>query len=236
MPSMIDATPIVQLTRRGTIWHEHHPGLPRLAEEFRDRQSIRLPALIEPALVDLVWRGLERGAFEERRHEEAATELYMPPNVCTDMLHFLVNDRTLFRLVEYLSGVAPIRIFTGRVYRNLPARHAAPWHDDTIEHRQVGMSLNISDGVYEGGLFEIRDRATARVLNSIANTGLGDAILFRISPALEHRVTAVDGRQPKTAFAGWFSTAPDYFEALRANLQERLRASAPLRTTPASRS
>lgn len=40
------------------------------------------------------------------------------------------------------------------------------------------------------------------------NTGPGDAALFRIDPALQHRATAVT-RGTKTAFAGWFrSEAP----------------------------
>lgn len=35
-------------------------------------------------------------------------------------------------------------------------------------------------------------------------TGPGDAICFEIAPDLEHMVTAVEGINPKTAFAGWF--------------------------------
>jgi hypothetical protein len=38
----------------------------------------------------------------------------------------------------------------------------------------------------------------------VNNTGFGDAILFRISKDLEHRVTEVVGEVAKTAYAGWF--------------------------------
>ena len=52
----------------------------------------------------------------------------------------------------------------------------------------------------------MRKQGSKRLLVQIANTGLGDAMLFRISGNLEHRVTEVTGDQPKTAFAGWFQS------------------------------
>lgn len=47
------------------------------------------------------------------------------------------------------------------------------------------------------------------------NTGLGDALIFRISGELKHRVAPMEGDEAKTAFAGWFrSDLPDFFDAL----------------------
>jgi len=43
---------------------------------------------------------------------------------------------------------------------------------------------------------------------SIANTGPGDAIVFRIDGALEHMVTPVSGAVSKIAWAGWFAREP----------------------------
>ena len=226
--------PILQLTRRGLIWDETQAE--RVIDQFHHRQSLLLPALLEQALVDVIQRGIERAEFEERRHEAFATELCMRHHDCLDLLHFLVNDQRLFQLVARVAGSLPVRIFVGRIYRHLPARHAATWHNDTLCDREIGMSVNLGAGPFQGGTFEIRQVETGRVLNAIANVGLGDAILFRISEKLEHRVTAVEGSIPKTAFAGWFSTAPDYVAALRSNLPGTLRASAPLQATPAPRS
>jgi hypothetical protein len=83
--------------------------------------------------------------------------------------------------------------------------------------REIGMSVNLSADVYEGGVFEIRDAESERALASIANVGFGDAILFRVASTLEHRVTDVRGARPKTAFAGWFRTKFDYLATLRRN-------------------
>src|SRR5438552_16205534 len=104
----------------------------------------------------------------------------------------------MYRLVEDVSGCRPISFFFGRVYRRLPdLAHHDSWHSDLVEGRQIGMSLNLSARPYEGGIFEIREAATERRLAAIANVGPGDAILFRIDPALEHRVTDVRGVAPK---------------------------------------
>jgi hypothetical protein len=53
-------------------------------------------------------------------------------------------------------------------------------------------------------------------LQEVTNTGLGDAIVFRLSDDLQHRINEVRGAQPKTAFAGWFRSDPALRTKLRA--------------------
>jgi len=53
-------------------------------------------------------------------------------------------------------------------------------------------------------LLQIREARSKRILHEIANTGPGDAVLFRVDPGLEHRITPVTGSISKTALAGWF--------------------------------
>jgi hypothetical protein len=70
-------------------------------------------------------------------------------------------------------------------------------------------------------LFLLRERRSTRMLAQIANTGLGDALIFRISHQLQHRISGLEGDQPKTAFAGWFRPdLPDLFEELRGNFRK----------------
>jgi hypothetical protein len=52
------------------------------------------------------------------------------------------------------------------------------------------------------------------VLREIANTGRGDAFLFRISEAYVHQVKPVQGTAHKTAFAGWFRATPTFAQLL----------------------
>ena len=96
--------------------------------------------------------------------------------------------------------------------------HHDKWHSDDNESRLVGMSVNLSARLFRGGLFLLRDRQSGLTLAEVANTRLGDAVILRISRDLEHRISDLEGDEPKTAFAGWFDTAgPEWFEELQAN-------------------
>jgi predicted 2-oxoglutarate/Fe(II)-dependent dioxygenase YbiX len=76
-----------------------------------------------------------------------------------------------------------------------------------IQNRRVAMSVNLEPAPYEGGVLQIRRRENEAIIAEVENVGAGDAILFRIDAALQHRVTAVTSGV-KTAFAGWFRSAP----------------------------
>jgi 2OG-Fe(II) oxygenase superfamily len=200
--------PVLQLTRDGAEWRAGEDAVSDLRRDFTRRHCVRLPALIEPVLLARLQAEIARTAFHEREHPGIARELCMEqPGTCAGMLHFAVNDDRMFRLVEDVSGCRPIRRFSGRVYRrHAGGAHYDSWHNDVLGQRQIGMSVNLSTEVYEGGVFEIRDTGSLTTLGSIANIGFGDAILFRIAPALEHRVSEVRGTAAKTALAGWFGS------------------------------
>jgi 2OG-Fe(II) oxygenase superfamily len=206
---------VIQMTRRGAVSND--ADLAALRHAFAQQQCARLNGFLEPALVDEIRIQIERGEFREFAHGSLATELRLETGICTGLLHFLTNEPQLFRLVESVSGCTGIRSFAGRVYRRFPGgRHYDNWHGDVADARRlIGMSVNLSTDVYEGGVFEIREVETERLLASLPNTGFGDAILFRLSDSLEHRVSDVRGAFPKTAFAGWFFADLDFDNVLR---------------------
>jgi hypothetical protein len=210
--------PILQLTSRGAVAQAAPEALAALADSFRGARCVRLPRLIEPALLSRIHTAIERSAFVERHHGAIASELCMERNTTLGLLHFLANDAAVFDLVSRVAGVAGIRSFGGRVYRRVPATaHHDSWHSDVHPDRRVGMSINLSPAPFDGGVFEIRDEATERAVGALANTGPGDALLFAIDDGLEHRVTPVTGTAAKTAFAGWFGTTQDYLGTLAAD-------------------
>ena len=92
--------------------------------------------------------------------------------------------------------------------------HYDSWHDDLIEHRIIAMSINLSTEIYSGGLLQIRNRNSEEIIQEVANVGFGDAIVFRLANSLQHRITNVEGIVPKTAFAGWFRSQPDFLSFL----------------------
>lgn len=210
------AAPWLQLTSRGAVAPPSAAAAAALGDEFRVKQCVRIPSLVEPVLLSTIQQRIERAAFAERAHGTIASELWMEGNACLGLLYFLVNDPVVFRYVERVTGVQPITFFSGRVYRRLPGgHHHDSWHTDVHPDRRIGMSVNLSTAAYEGGVFEIREDDAPVPLGSIANVGAGDAILFRIADGLEHRVTDLQGDVAKTAFAGWFGATHDFHAALR---------------------
>jgi hypothetical protein len=195
--------PVIQVTRRGTVIND--ADVAALRRAFAERHCAKLTGLLDPGLAGEVRAQVERGTFQEYGHGSIARELRLDAGVATGLLHFLTNDPRLFRLVESVSGCTGIGAFAGRVYRRLAGGpHYVDWHDDLDGRRLVGMSINLSADAYEGGVLEIRDAVTQRSLAALPNVGFGDAIVFRLSDAIQHRVSEVRGAVPKTAFAGWF--------------------------------
>jgi 2OG-Fe(II) oxygenase superfamily len=203
----------IRITRAGTEATLSEADVRAMRESFDSSHCIRLPGLIAADLLAVLLERITRARFEERVHDgiQSNRELWMTEPCLTGVLHVLGNSRPLCELVETVSGRGPIRSFAGRVYRVVPGcGHHDAWHDDMVGDRVVAMSVNLSAEPFEGGVLQIRERATRRIVHEIANTGPGDAIVFRLSSALEHRITEIRGRGAKTAFAGWFRSVPGH--------------------------
>jgi hypothetical protein len=187
------------------------PPASELREEFEQHHWVRIPRFVGGLRLERVRREIEGGDFEVLEHGGLKTELCMPATApAYPLLYFLTNDPGLFERVREITGCGRIGCFAGRIYRMLPGPAGEDsWHNDLIEGRMVAVSVNLSEAPYAGGLLEIRDADSKEVLQRVPNTGPGDAIMFRIDPALQHRVTAVEGDAPKTAYAGWFCSQPE---------------------------
>jgi hypothetical protein len=61
------------------------------------------------------------------------------------------------------------------------------------------------------------------ILHEVANIGIGDAIIFRISSCLEHRVSPIEGAVPRTSYAGFFQSEPVFLSLLKSQLPESPR-------------
>jgi len=228
---------VFRLTRAGATAVPDAAEIARLRGVFEREHCVLLPGLFDPDLVRRILPRVERGPFETFLHEEhdgdvtfrIKTELCLQDPATVSLLNLVPNDPRFFEVVEAITGCGHIGCFHGRVYRMLPGGdHHDSWHDDVFEHRLVSMSVNLSPERFQGGALRIREGRTGRVLHEVANTGLGDAILFRIAPGLEHRVADVEGTVPKTAYAGWFESEPDFSAWVR----QRARTQTPSGSGP----
>ena len=192
----------MQLTRNGVAGTvEVEP----LAYEFGQLHTFRLRNLIAPELMKLLQERIAKSGWETKGHQGIGVEVIPEDPLPINILNFAANAPAFLDVVRRITGYGEIIGFGGRVYRLATSEHYDSWHDDLAgESRLVGMSVNLSPVPYDGGVFRLRARGTEDVLRELPNTGLGDAIFFRISPELQHMVTPIIGAAPKTAFAGWF--------------------------------
>jgi len=186
--------------------------LAALRAEYDAQQSVTLRRFLEPALRSWIHRRLMTAAWDRVVHEDLdppSIDLKLADPLVEGTIHALLQDENLFAAVRAITGCGPIGMYAFRVYRmDAGAGHTDSWHGDNDGNRMVTLSVNVGSEPFDGGELRIRDRATRRIIHRVHNTGPGDAILFRIDPALEHCVEEVRGPVPKYAVAGWFQKGP----------------------------
>jgi len=185
--------------------------------EFARRHLIRIPQFLGADLLDLLLALIDRAPFVTRVHRAVhATDAAVQDPHINSTLFFVMNDLALLSLVEELTGVEGLGSLQPVVYKIVPRQgHADHWHDDMDGNRMVGLSINLGREPFDGGVLEVRRREDGVVVHGERNTGLGDAMLFRISPELEHRVSEVTGTTPRIALTGWFVRTPVYRDVAR---------------------
>src|ERR1041385_2731652 len=207
---------MLQLTRSMFVCTETPDSLSSMRCTFDEQHALRLPRFLEPDLLAYVHQSIRAASFYERDHEDIAREACMCDNPMLALLCLIMNDTRLFDVIRRITGCAPIGYFNGRIYAfAADANHFDQWHSDTIDDRRIGISINMSEGLFEGGVFELRHADAEATHWSIANTGSADAILFRIGDDLLHRVTPVIGPVPRVAYAGWFQGRGDLLSLLK---------------------
>ena len=198
------------LARNGLKFTGSQNELAALHAEFDRQHLIHLPGFLEPALLKLIQDALTRTAFQPR-NQVTGTELRTVDTTSYYALELLMNSPAVLTLFRQVTGCGNITCFNGRIYRRLPSpEYDQRWHTDVEEGgRLVAVSINLSDDIYSGGVLQIRSATSKQILCEAPNTGFGDALIFKLDPNLEHRITPVEGDLPKTAMAGWFKSKPE---------------------------
>ncbi|MFO0548680.1 MAG: 2OG-Fe(II) oxygenase [Polyangiaceae bacterium] len=204
----------------------HMPSLPTgwdldaARAAYQAQGWVKLPGFFGSELVSAVLDGLATGTFEPRSHGQFGSEVCLAASPLLERLERMMNDESTRRFADELTGAGPFGCFQGRIYRIVPGRgHGDGWHTDMVAGRMVAVSVNLSEHPYRGGVLRIRRAGETELLAEVPNLGLGDAVLFRLSHGLEHRISDIEGEEPKTAYAGWFRVRPEYADiaAGRAN-------------------
>ena len=204
--------PLVRLTRRGASAIDSPVDVAAARIAFERQHAVHLPELLDRDLLHFVQRQIEIDGFRERVHDalpDRPVDLVLNPSCASAALLLAANDVAFLELARLVTGRAEIQSFLGTIHRRLShAAHACAWHDDLVDGRVAALTINLGPEPYQGGVLQIRREADGEIVYEHAVTGAGDAILFKLDPAIEHRVTEPTGRAARTVFTGWFRTEP----------------------------
>jgi hypothetical protein len=219
----------MKISRRG--FTDDKAAVERAQDEFALKQCAVLAEFLDGDLAERFTRELDEESYAPKIHHasnnrEFARDLtFTSTSPVLHALRLLLNNQEIFAVIRQVTGCAPIGCFSGRVYRNPPSpEYRLDWHDDMqVKNRLIGLSISLTPGSLDGGLFRLRRKSTGDILGEVAHSRPGDAHIFRIDPAVEHCVTPVQGELPRTAFAGWFQSSPDletFFRSMFADAPE----------------
>jgi hypothetical protein len=187
----------------------------RLRLEFAETGCALMPGFLAPDIVRPLMEWVKSARFEETQETDHhrgvfGTTLAAPgTEPALFLLKFILNRKDLYRFSEEVTGCERIANFHGRLHRTVAntSQHI-DWHQDLVEGRTLGISINLSSEVYTGGVFEIRDPGR-RVTAAVRRGDPGDACLFRIDRGWQHRLTTVESGC-RTVGVGWFRTTPEW--------------------------
>ncbi len=180
-----------------------------LIEEFDLNKCVIIPSLIDEIVLKKVIPDSENIDFRDKLESDNDGKfgkiLAIPYNeTALKKFNFIFNSMELFRYLELISGCAKIDNFTGRIHKSESScGHYIDWHGDNSDNRMIAMTICLSTTKYKGGHFQLRYKNDTTNLLDIGQLNFGDAILFKISPDLEHRLTEVTEGE-RLVGVGWF--------------------------------
>jgi hypothetical protein len=208
---------MLQLSSRSVVTSLSGAEFERFRCDWRKNHLVVLPQFFDTALLELVRAHVRGAEFFDNRHPASGRETTMKKDRIIWQLDFLMNTAALLQQIEAITGCGPLRYFQGRVYQLTPGTDQGhDWHDDFAHHRRLGVSVNLSERVFAGGVLQLRDDRTKATLAEISNTGAGDCVIFRLGDDIEHRVLPVTGAVARQAYAGWFHDGPTQLDRLAA--------------------
>jgi hypothetical protein len=205
---------MIQIGPSGPVRKADEAEWARARQKFAFYHHLRLPGFLEPSFLSQIQDQLRTACFVEKRHGDIATELTCFDSPAGDALLFLFNDPRLIQWIMDITAIAKVGCFIGRLYRMTPQSHHDTWHSDVGAFRLLAMSVNVCEEPHRGGDLLLRGANRPESEQRIQNLVPGDAVIFRVDPALEHRITNVEPGPPKTAWAGWFCSEPTFMDVL----------------------
>jgi hypothetical protein len=181
----------------------------KLQEEFEKSKCIYLPNLIEENSLRRLLEKIEKITFETKLEADGQYKfgkiLFIPQEEpIIFIFNMIFNDQELFDFLQTITKSKKINNFNGRIHRSVGLQdHEIDWHGDNADNRLLAMTISLGIDQYTGGFLQIREKVSKNILDEFGQLNAGDAIIFQISPDLEHRLTKVESGT-RTVGVGWF--------------------------------
>ena len=168
---------------------------------FENQLALVISNIIDPSCMTKLHNLLapcEFDGYEVKRGQK---------DLAGQMITFLLSRPLLYRRLELMTGCGTLDSVFGRITcltagSDLKLR----WHDDlkiNPRHR-LAITINLSTDNYTGGIFKLRKKNSNELSFSYQHNVKGDALIFKVDHALEHRVTPLTAGGPRIVWAGWF--------------------------------
>lgn len=181
----------------------------RVIRAFSEAHALVLPSALDASLLQTILRVCVRGPFVPEQIGAIGWRTIEQRDLAGQALRFALQRPEFLRWLESIAGCDTLRHLTGFVAEMAAGTgQGLGWHDDRNEGglgRRLAVTVHLSDASYEGGWFELREKATQRILVRVGALPPGSVMLFRVDQRLTHRVTEVTGGGPRRVFAGWLS-------------------------------
>ena len=188
------------ITLPTTDWSELH-------DTFASRHCVQFKDFIASPLLGELTEQIALAKFGAMYHDPLGIDYSMDFGPTQAMLHYLITDERLLATVERIANIPPCTLdrFTGRVYRMIKNRDRDGYHDDVhlLDRRLVAISVSMTREPCQGGALHLRRKRWLRPFHLSTQAELGEAVLFRISRHLQHKVGNVLAGS-RTNLAGWY--------------------------------
>lgn len=183
--------------------------LARARAAFAAGDAIALPTAFDPAFLRTILAICRRGPYVAEYIDKIGWRTVEERDVAGCALRFALQRPAFLRWVEATAGCDTLNQMIGVVAEIAAGTgQELGWHNDRNEGglgRRLAATIHLSDVPYDGGLFEMCDQQSGRLLVREGARPAGSILLFRIDKRLRHRVTQVTSGGPRRVFTGWLT-------------------------------
>ncbi|MGN6571414.1 MAG: 2OG-Fe(II) oxygenase [Pseudolabrys sp.] len=199
--------PILQLNWKDTVIDDDPDVTSALALQFARQNAVLLPDALKPDFYDKLSGLCAQATFVNKTVSDLGSRGLEHPGFAGVLLRDTLSQPSMLAWLQKITDCGPIEKVIGRVARYEAGNGThLDWHNDLGRARFRALAVTVSLGrePYQGGEFEMRERASPEILFRHIHSKPGMMLIFRVARELLHRVLPVTAGGPRTVFSGWF--------------------------------